>query len=239
MTSRNAAFHEGVLAGVLLSPLKLAFSLTLGLVMILLFAWVIDWLLVFKFWPQGIERLRALLADDLAQGIALAVKQGSSASTIIAPANALYAIVFEATGIHDMGAQFADRSALSIPDTIVRRGYVSHRVEIETAMLGTQLLGVRVAILARFAPILLLMYAVGAAEGFARRAIRRACGGRESASLYHRAKYLQLVVLGLGGLILMLCPVALQWQWQLCVALGALLTSGLASVQWAFYKKHM
>ena len=27
MTSRNAAFHDGALAGVLLSPLKLAFSL--------------------------------------------------------------------------------------------------------------------------------------------------------------------------------------------------------------------
>jgi len=237
MTSRNAAFHEGVLAGVLLSPLKLAFSLTLGLVMILLCAWVIDWLLVFKFWAQGIERLRALLTDDLAQGIAIAAKQGGRASSIIAPANALYAIVFEATGIHDMGDQFADRSALSIPDTIVRRGYVSHRLEIETAMLGTQLLGVRVAILVRFMPILLLMYAVGAAEGLTRRAVRRSCGGRESASLYHRAKYLQLVVLGLGGLILLLYPVALQWQ--LCVALGALLTSGLASVQWAFYKKHI
>ncbi|MGB5103857.1 MAG: DUF4400 domain-containing protein [Steroidobacteraceae bacterium] len=59
-------------------------------------------------------------------------------------------------------------------------------------MVVTQLLGVRAAILARFAPLLLLLYAVGAADGFTQRAIRRACGGRESASLYHRAKYLQL-----------------------------------------------
>lgn len=237
MTSRNAAFHEGALAGVLLSPLKLAFSLTLGLVMILLCAWVIDWLLVFKFWPKGIERLRELLAHDLAHGIVLSAKQGNSASAITAPANALYAFVFKATGIHDMGAQFTDRSVLSIPDTIVRRAYVSHREEIETAMLGTQLLGVRAAILARFAPLLLLLYGVGAADGFARRAIRRSSGGRESASLYHRAKYLQLAVLGLGGLTLALWPVAVQWQ--LCVPLGALLTSGLATVQWAYYKKHL
>jgi integrating conjugative element membrane protein (TIGR03747 family) len=237
MTSRNAAFHEGVLARVLLSPLKLAVSLTLGLVMILLCTWAIDWLLVFKFWPHGIERLRGLLADDLAHGIAIAAKQGGSASAITAPANALYAIVFEATGIHDMGAQFADRSAMSIPDTIVRRAYVSQREEIETAMLSTQLLGVRVAILARFAPLLLLLHGAGAADGLVRRAIRRACGGRESASLYHRAKYLQLAVIGLGGLTLLLWPG--QVQWYLCVPLGALLTSGLASVQWAFYKKHM
>lgn len=237
MTSRNAAFHEGVLAGVLLSPLKLAFSLTLGLVMILLCAWVIDWLLVFKFWPQGIERLRGLLTHDLAHGIALSAKQGSSANVITVPANALYAILFEASGIHEMGRNFAVSAALSIPDTIVRRGYVLHREEIETAMLGTQLLGVRVAILARFGPLLLILYAVGAADGLVQRAIRRSCGGRESASLYHRAKYLQLAILGLGGITLLLYPVPLRWH--LWVTLGGLLLSVLASAQWTYYKKHM
>ena len=237
MASRNAAFHDGVLAGVLLSPLKLVFSLTLGLAILLLCTWIIDWVLVLKVWPQGLERLSELLAHDLAQGIALAAKQGGGASAITAPANALYAIVFEATGIHDMGRQFADGSALSIPDTIVRRCYVSHREAIETAMLGTQLLGVRAAILARFAPLLLILYVVGAADGLAQRAIRRACSGRESASLYHRAKYLQLAVLGLGGLALLMWPAAVHWQ--LCVPLGALVTGGLASVQWAYYKKHM
>ena len=237
VASRNASFHGGALAGVLLSPLKVLFSLTLGLTILLLCAWIIDWVFVFNFWPQGIERLRGLLAHELAHGIALSAKQGASAGVITAPANALYAIVFEATGIHDMGAQFAVRSALSIPDTIVRRSYVSHREAIETAMLGTQLLGVRAAILARFAPLLLLLYVVGAADGLAQRAIRRDCGGRESASLYHRAKYLQLAVLGLGGLALLMWPV--QVQWQLCGPLSAFLTGGLASVQWAYYKKHM
>ena len=142
MSSRNAAFHDGALAGVLLSPLKLAFSLALGLVALLLCAWIVDWVFVFKVWPQGIERLRDLLAHDLAGGIALAARQGAGAGVITAPANALYSIVFEATGIHDMGTQFANGSALSIPDTIMRRSYVSHREGIEAAMVGTQLLWV-------------------------------------------------------------------------------------------------
>jgi hypothetical protein len=136
-----------------------------------------------------------------------------------------------------MGTQFANGSALSVPDTIMRRSYVSHREGIEAAMVGTQLLGVRAAILARFTPLLLLLYAVGAADGFTQRAIRRACGGRESASLYHRAKYLQVAVLGLGGVALLLWPGPVRWE--LCVVLGALLAGGLASVQWAYYKKHM
>ena len=85
--SKNAAFHEGVLASLLLSPLKLVFSLTLGLVVLLVCVWIIDWLFVFKFWPQGIDRLRELLAHDLASGITLSAKQGGSASTIIGGAD--------------------------------------------------------------------------------------------------------------------------------------------------------
>jgi len=222
---------------VLLSPLKLAFSLALGLVALLLCAWIVDWVFVFEVWPQGIERLRELLAHDLAGGIALAAWQGAGAGVITAPANALYLTVFEATGIHDMGTQFANGSALSSPYTIMRRSYVSHREGIVAAMVGTQLLGVRAAILARFAPLLLLLYAVGAADGFAQRAIRRACGGRESANLYHRAKYLQLAVLGLGGVALLMWPGPVRWE--LCVPLGAALVCCLASAQWTFYKKHM
>ena len=56
-------------------------------------------------------------------------------------------------------------------------------------MICTQLLGLRAGILVRFLPLLALLYAVGAAEGLSQRAIRRAQAARESASLYHRAKY--------------------------------------------------
>jgi hypothetical protein len=176
-------------------------------------------------------------ADDLLRGVALAARQGSGAGEITGPANFLYSLVFEVTGIHDMGLRFADGSALSIPDTIVRRSYVAHREAIEAAMVGTQLLGVRMATLARFAPLLLLLYGVGAADGLTQRAIRRACGGRESASLYHRAKYLQAALLGLGGAALLVWPGAVAWE--LCAALVAVATTGLARVQWAYYKKHL
>ncbi len=125
----------------------------------------------------GIEHLRELLAHDLEHGVALVARQGAGAGAITGPGNALYSRVFEVTGIHDMGAQFANGAALSIPDTVMRRSYVSHRESIEAAMVGTQLLGVRAAILARFASLLMLLYAVGAADGFTQRMIRRACIG--------------------------------------------------------------
>ncbi len=37
----------------------------------------------------------------------------------------------------------------------------------------------------------------------------------------------------------LVCPVPGPVRWERCVVLGALLTGGLASVQWAYYKKHM
>ena len=72
MASRNASFHDGVLAGVLLSPLKLAFAMGLGLMGILLVAWSIDWVFVFWVWPDGLDRLRSILADDFERGMMFA-----------------------------------------------------------------------------------------------------------------------------------------------------------------------
>ena len=237
MGNRNVGFHEGVLASVVLGPLKLALTLGLLLLAVLLIAWCVDWVFVFKVWPDGIDRLRGLLADGLADGVALATQQGSGAGAITGPANGLYALIFEATGIHDMGMRFSDASALSIPDTIVRRTYLEHREAIETAMVGTQLFGVRMATLLRFAPLLMLLYAVGAADGLTQRAIRRSCGGRESASLYHRAKYLQLAVLGLGGIALLVWPGAVAWWPSAGLIVSA--TGTLSRLQWTFYKKHL
>ena len=178
-----------------------------------------------------------MLADDLGHGVMLAARQGHAAGEITGPANFLYGLVFEATGIHDMGLHFADGAALSIPDTVVRRSYLANREAIETAMVGTQLLGVRFATLMRFLPLLLLLYLVGTVDGLTERAIRRSCGGRESASLYHRAKYLQLVMLGLGGLTLLVWPERVVWD--LHAGLIVVVTGGLARLQWAFYKKHL
>ena len=237
MASKNTSFHDGPLAGVLLSPLKLAFSLALGLVVILFIAWSIDWVFVSRVWPDGVDRLRSLLAIDLGHGIALAARQSRGAGEITGPANFLYGLVFEASGVHDMGLRFADGAALSIPDTVVRRSYLANREAIETAMVGTQLLGVRFATLLRFLPLLLLLYMIGTVDGLVERAIRRSCGGRESASLYHRAKYLQMAVVGLGGVIVLVWPGPIAWLWVAGAMAGT--SAILARGQWAYYKKHL
>lgn len=136
-----------------------------------------------------------------------------------------------------MGLRFAEGAALSIPDTIVRNSYIANRDAIEVAMIGTQLLGVRLATLALMLPLLLLIYVIAAADGLTQRAIRRASGGRESASLYHRAKHLQVAVAGTGVLAVLVWPAPLDWL-LIGMSLAALI-GVLARMQWAYYKKHL
>ncbi len=237
MGSRNTSFHDGALARVLLAPFKLGFALTLGLAGLLLVAWTVDWVFVAYVWHGRVEGLRDLLIRELVAGTQLAGRQGASVAAVTAPANGLYALVFEATGLHEMAQSFARGGSLSIPDTVVRSTWIAGHEAIEVAMLGTQLLGLRAGIFARFLPLLVLLYAVGAAEGLSQRAIRRAQAARESASLYHRAKYVQVVVLALGGAVVLVWPSPVAWA--LYAVVGAVVVGVLAAWQWAFYKKHV
>jgi hypothetical protein len=237
MGSRNSSFHDGALARVLLAPFKLGFALLLGLAGVLLVAWTVDWVFVAYVWQGRLEGLRALLAEELAAATAMATRQGGSVGAVTMPANALYAVVIEATGLHEMGQRFAQGASLSIPDTVVRRTWIERHEAIEVAMLGTQLLGLRAGILVRFLPLVALLYAVGSADGLSQRAIRRAQAARESASLYHRAKFAQVVVLALGGLAVLVWPAPVAWG--MCAGIAAVLVGVLAAVQWTFYKKQI
>lgn len=237
MASRNASFHDGVLAGVLLGPFKLALVVAMGSVAILVLSWIVDWVFVLKVWPEGVQRLRSILAADLASGIDLAVRQGWTVDMIAGVANWLYAVIFRATGVHDMGLRFAEGAPLSIPDTIVRGSYIAYHDAIEGAMIGTQLLGVRVAALVLMLPLLIVTYLVAAADGLSQRAMRRVSGGRESASLYHRAKHMQVAIAGTAVLAVLVWPAPVCWRFvglQSAAALGV-----LARIQWAYYKKHL
>lgn len=237
MASRNASFHEGGFAGALLAPLKLVFALTMAFIGILVVAWIVDWIFVFKVWPDGIDRLKGILAEDLARASELAAWQGGVPGAVTKTANFLYGLIFQVTGIHDMGMRFADGAALSIPDTIVRNTYLVNIEAIEVAMIGTQLFGVRLATLVQAMPLVMLIYLVAGADGLTQRAIRRASGGRESASLYHRAKRLQIVFVVMAGAISLIKPVSIDPRliWMPCAVLAGI----FARLQLAYYKKHL
>ena len=74
-------------------------------------------------------------------------------------------------------------------------------------------------------------------DGLTQRAIRRASAGRESASLYHRAKHLQVALAGTAILALLVWPAPVDWL-RLGLPLAAV-AGVLARLQWAYYKKHL
>ena len=218
MASRNASFHERGIGGVLLAPLKLAAAIVLTLLGLLLAAWVVDAVMVRHVWPEGLVRLEAVLAGDLERAGQLASWCEACAGLPGRVARLLYGLLFEVTGLHEMGSPVRRWcSACRCPDTIVRRTYVEHFEAIRVAMVGTQLFGVRLAMLVTALPLLSLLYAVALADGLVQRAIRRASGGRESASLYHRAKHLQVVCLRFGRG----CHAAVAWAGRSCLAVGS------------------
>lgn len=236
MSSRNSSFHDQGIAGILLAPLKRLSISVLLLLGLLLVAWIIDWAFVFKVWPEGLDRLQEILAEDLARLNRLNC-WCDFPRTAAGTANLIYSLLFGVTGIHDMGASFADGAALSIPDTIVRKTYADHYETIRVAMVGTQLFGVRLATLLIAAPLVTMVYSISLVDGLTQRAIRRASGGRESANLYHRAKHLQVVFLTTIAAVSLLLPVSIDFRtlWLPSTTLLAV----LARIQWTFYKKHI
>lgn len=235
MASRNASFREGVFVAALLRPLRLviwAGGIAAGL---LIGACLVDAFFVFHVWADGIGHLRLLLMHDVEQLSVLAARQGWPEGFVIQSAKAAYRMIFEASGMHEMGVRFSQGQGLSIPDTVVRGFYLRHAEGIEVAMVAVQLFGARLPLIAMASPLLLLMYAVGAVQGIVDRRIRTACGGRESASLYHRAKHGQVVALAAVVLLVLILPVTGDVSIGL-VVLATAISLG-ACAQWRFYKK--
>ena len=203
----------------------------------MLAAWIIDWIFVFRIWPEGLDRLQGVLAEDLARLNHLESWCDDLPRLASGSANLIYSLLFRVTGIHDMSASLADGAGLSIPDTIVRRTYIENYQTIRVAMVGTQLFGVRLAILLMAAPFVAMVYGISLADGLTQRAIRRTRGGRESANLYHRAKHLQVVLLTTIAAVSLLLPVSIDPRsvWLP----GAMLAAILVRIQWVYYKKHL
>ena len=237
MASRNATFYETGVSGALFAPLRWVFYLLMLSLALILAAWIVDWVFVFRVWPDGLAKLQAILTDDLARTARLGSEYYDVTQFAMRSANVLYEGLFGITGVHDMGSRFADGAALSIPDTIIRNTYVANFQAIQVAMIGTQLFGIRLAVLLAFSPLLVLTYAAAMADGLVERSIRRAGGGNESANIYHRAKYLQVALVASISALCLLLPASVDFRE--IVLPGSALLAMLARYQWAYYKKHL
>jgi hypothetical protein len=231
VASRAATLHGGY-AGAFSAPFRYLLYLTLWLAGLLLAAWVIAGFLVFKIWPDGIRPLEVAIATtasaaDGPYGIPILRAQG------LVWANGLYHALFVAPAIEQIIT--ADPQGLAPFDQTVQRFFVSMLSALQVAMLATKLYGFRLALWLSAVPPVALGYAVGMIDGLVERSIRRYSGGRESATLYHRAKYAIAGVVGLSLFVYVGVPmtVELQWgSWALAAGIGV-----LSRLQWKYYKK--
>ena len=237
MASNASDFRGMDVPSALWAPVRWTAMHLLAFVGLLMTAWIVDWIYVSTVWPDGVARLESILANEIAALQQIDCWCGDMQATSVAAANALYDVVFKVPGIHAMTERMAEGGPLSIPDSIARNLLVEHTEMLRVLMAGTQLFGVRVGTLVGVLPLLGLAALVGASEGLAIRAVRRACGGQESAGMFHRMKY-GLLILLIGVTVLHLVPPqrgSFSLIWLLCAPLlGVVVT-----VQTCYLRKGM
>lgn len=223
--------------GLFWRPVRMAAIWTVFLVSLLVASWTINWFTFFVFTDGGKEGLFKLQDAVMAEVDRLAERQPRLRAVAVEAANGLYGVIFGETGVSEMGKTYARPSRESVPDTIVRRAYVANWAFIQSAMISTRILALRLVCFASAVPLVVLAYAAGMIDGLVGRAVRRVRGGRESSNIYHRAKYLAWVLACSGIVILSLWPGVPKTDTAALVF--AVATALGASWQWRFYKKHL
>jgi len=137
-----------------------------------------------------------------------------------------------------------DRRKSSAPDTmdmsvmLKKSLWVVFSPELTVALHSTVLFAFKVGIAVTVIPVLIVWLWAFAADGWVQRYIRRACGGRESATLYHRAKLYGVKLLPPLACVIFLCsPVYVDPLYVFLPA--ALISAILVRVQATYYKKYL
>lgn len=169
------------------------------------------------------------------------VDKSASKGLIEEAATKTYWLVFEATAVQRL---LAAEPAAPHKDNIaigqgIRRGiWAAYKPELRTAAYATVLFGVKLGILLLALPLLAVLLLCFGVDGMVERYIRRACGGHESAALYHRAKLYGLKLMPPFAATVFLCsPVAYDPAWLLIPV--TLFSALLLRVQAKYYKKYL
>ncbi len=232
--SLNPLLPSQELSSAILSPLRTVITWTLMLVMAVLAFWCLCITLYFTSWQHAtapLEQLYYETGENFAQGAPFSHLTGI-ASTL---STSLHHGLFTVTGI-EASLQTSSGTVSSFERAV--QTLLNLLVpSLQVVILATQVLSLRFALLIGMLPLVALLYSLAFIDGAAERSVRRACAGRESANLYHRAKYFQFALFGAWLMVSLCSPVHIPPTWTLlffAVAVGL-----NARLQWAYYKKYM
>jgi integrating conjugative element membrane protein (TIGR03747 family) len=236
-TSSHASIASGTVGHAFTWPLKLTFGIVL-IVFLMGFASICSAWLAKHSGLTNAEDALANATQTFEQSAKFIEAIDSPLITKLAQtlADGFYGVYFKVpqldVALRDTNADA--NAAHSLYQTGIIRPY---RTELLVAMQAIQTLAVRLALLIVALPIVLCVYLVAFVEGLINREYRKLGSGRESASLYHRAKFFLLMYSVLIVCLFLLWPSKI---WPL-VFLVLLLTGIflLARLQWKFYKKYL
>lgn len=186
--------------------------------------------------PAKVVSLHQALFAELEAASQLPPVWGPAPERAMRWAGAAYGWLYVVPGIDRLLASPPEQ--LSMPEVAMQRGMKTALTEPrwQAVLLGTQALAARAALLPAALPTLALAYALAILDGFIARSIRRAAGGRESATRYHRAKYLHATLASVLVMLYFWWPVRVELSH---VALILAVAGGLLlRVQVKFYKKY-
>ena len=148
-----------------------------------------------------------------------------------------YEVIFIWTGFEKTFFMAVSGMAADGLDKAFYRYLATHRDTVEVAMMATRLWGAKLALVFTSAPLFLAAFAVAVVDGLVLRHIRTVNGGRESSTLYHRSKYLSVMLAGTTMMLILLLPINIYPS--IVLPLLALCTGFFARVQWQYFKKYI
>ena len=186
--------------------------------------------------PANVATLNQALLSEVASSKRLPSILGTTPERAVRWAGKAYEWLYVVTGVDRV--LVTPPQELSMPEAALQRGMRTALAQPrwQAVMAGTQTIAARAALLPAAIPTLALCYTLAILDGLIARSVRRAAGGRESATRYHRAKYLHATLASVLAMIYFWWPARIDIG---CIALILAAAGGLLlRVQVKFYKKY-
>ena len=227
-----ASKPENTVAAATFAPFKLASRITFSLALL--------WFTSVAVHISWVNFYKLPVDSHMEEMIGYYVDKSTSKGLIEQLATGTYWLVFEATTLQRVliAAPAAPKENLAIAHGLRRGLWAAFKPELRTAAYATVLFGVKLGILLLALPLLVVLLICFGVDGMVQRYIRRACGGHESAALYHRAKLYGIKLMPPFAAVVFLCsPVVFEPAWLLIPV--TLFSALLLRIQTTYYKKYL
>jgi hypothetical protein len=223
MTEQSMGMHAGFLRAIF-SPYRWFLWFMICVMILLVNAVITNAIFMYFFWDHPYQQTYTLVVDEWGQ-----VNQ-ELAQYIIAGLDLLTLKIFKLSQLVTTGAEYVKHSKFFSPTWEIKG------LEIVNSYRYTLVLaGIRLSTLVNMLPLILLIYFVAYYDGLTERKIRTLSAGRESDSIYHRAKYAHYFLIVLLVSLYPVLPIVIKPVWTMPLILcGAV----LVYLQTWYYKKY-